>query len=207
MKTKKIIMIAVVMVSVLALQGMVADGEAKINKLKKQVTAKVEGSGAVDQKVKAFVVLKLIPEFTNPVFVKETKAQNAKGVSLDEIKRIDKEWKEAEDELDIHVEKTSNACAQAVVKLVKANSAILEAFVMDNQGANVGQNALTSDYWQGDEAKWQNSYNKGKGGVDVGDVEFDKSVNAQIQQISLPIIDVDGKVVGAICYGINTDSL
>src|SRR3546814_5525775 len=30
-----------------------------------------------------------------------------------------------------------------------------EIFVMDNRGLNVGQSEVTSDYWQGDEAKFQ----------------------------------------------------
>ena len=33
-----------------------------------------------------------------------------------------------------------------------------EIFVMDNKGMNVGQSDITSDYWQGDEAKWIKTY-------------------------------------------------
>ena len=72
---------------------------------------------------------------------------------------------------------------------------------MDNQGAVVGENDLTSDYWQGDEAKWKNSFNGGKGGIDVGKVKFDKSANTQLQQISITIVDGD-KVIGAVTFGI-----
>ncbi|MBN1765801.1 MAG: hypothetical protein JW860_11125 [Sedimentisphaerales bacterium] len=167
----------------------------------------ISTSGAASDEVKNFVQARLLPLCTNSVFIKETQAQNAKGVSLDEIKKIDEEWKNAEDELPIHSEKMGNACAKEIINCVKANPAIIEAFVMDNQGANVGQNALTSDYWQGDEAKWQNSYKDGQGGADVGEVEFDKSANVQLQQISLPIIDGKGQVIGAVCYGINTDKV
>jgi hypothetical protein len=61
---------------------------------------------------------------------------------------------------------------------------------------------LTSDYWQGDEDKWSKSFNGGKGGVDAAKAKFDSSANAVIQQISLPLIDADGTVVGAITFGI-----
>jgi hypothetical protein len=41
-------------------------------------------------KLQKFITEKLIPLCTNPVFVKEVAAQNAKGASLDEIKKIDR---------------------------------------------------------------------------------------------------------------------
>jgi hypothetical protein len=71
----------------------------------------------------------------------------------------------------------------------------------------VCQDSLTSDYWQGDEAKWKNSFNAGKGGVDAGKVSFDKSANAQLQQVSLPIVGSGGKVIGAITFGIAVSEL
>jgi len=52
-----------------------------------------------------------------------------------------------------------------------------------------------------------NSFKEGKGGLDVGKVSLDKSTNTTLQQISLPIIDTDGKAIGAICVGIVTDKL
>ncbi|NLS93339.1 MAG: hypothetical protein GXX96_14375 [Planctomycetaceae bacterium] len=78
---------------------------------------------------------------------------------------------------------------------------------MDNQGANVGQNQLTSDYWQGDEPKWQNSCKDGKGGIDVGENKLDKSSNRTMQHISLPIIDENGRAIGAVTYGLAVDSI
>jgi hypothetical protein len=86
--------------------------------------------------------------------------------------------------------------------MVSGLKAVTEVFVMDNKGGNVGQNNMTSDYWQGDEPKWKNSFNGGKGGIDVGDEKFDKSASAAIQQVSLPIISKDDKVIGAVCFGI-----
>jgi len=78
---------------------------------------------------------------------------------------------------------------------------------MDDQGGVVGENNLTSDYWQGDEEKWTGSYNDTKGGVDVGKEKFDKSANATLQQISLPLIAKGGKVIGAITWGVAVDRL
>ncbi|MDH4248404.1 MAG: PDC sensor domain-containing protein [Deltaproteobacteria bacterium] len=149
----------------------------------------------------------LLPMATNAVFIKTTKAQNAKKVPLDTIKDIDQKWIKAESELPIQKEVRENECAKEVIKQVKAVERIVEAFVMDDQGAVVCENNLTSDYWQGDEEKWTNSYNGGKGGLDVSKVKFDKSANKNLQQISIPVIDKGGKVIGAITFGVDVTGL
>lgn len=176
---------------------------AKVKSLQKQVNS----SGKLGGKVKTFVNQKLMTTLNNDVFVSWTLKQNAKKVSLAEIQRIDKEWKNAEEELPIQAEVTSNQCAKTMTTFAKANSAVLEAFVMDDQGAVVCEHGLTGDYWQGDEAKWKNSFNGGKGGVDVGKIKFDKSANANLQQVSLPLYAEGGKVIGAITFGLVVDNL
>ena len=165
----------------------------------------IDASAASD-KVKAYTKKSLLPLCTNTILVKETKAQNNKKMSLDEIKKIDREWQDAEDELPVQKEKLTNLCARELKRIVSATT-LVEVFVMDNQGAVVGENSLTSDYWQGDEEKWTNSYNGGKGGLDVSKVKFDKSANQSLQQVSLPVIDEAGKVIGAITCGIPVNKL
>ncbi|MCM8542137.1 MAG: hypothetical protein NE328_17845 [Lentisphaeraceae bacterium] len=174
--------------------------------LKADVTKAVNASDKASDKVKAFVVKSLLPLMTNKVFIDETNKQNSLKISLDEIKKIDKEWQAAEDFLPIQEKLTGNACADEINKVIKSIPGIKEAFVMDNQGAVVGENDLTSDYWQGDEDKWQNSYNGGKGGIDVGKIKFDKSANSQLQQVSIPLVDGE-KVIGAITFGIDISKL
>jgi hypothetical protein len=176
-------------------------------KLMESLKAQINGQKGLSAKAKAFAIKELLPLSTNAVFLKETVAQNAKKMPLDEIKRIDELWIKAESMLPIQQEKLNNVCAQEVKKIVKQHPAILEAFVMDDQGGVVGENNLTSDYWQGDEEKWTGSYNDTKGGVDVGKEKFDKSANATLQQISLPLIAKGGKVIGAITWGVAVDRL
>jgi hypothetical protein len=62
----------------------------------------------------------------------------------------------------------------------------------------------TSDYWQGDEAKFIKSYSGGKGAVFVDEVKFDNSTQAYLVQVSVPVKDGD-KAIGAITFGINVD--
>ncbi len=152
--------------------------------------------------VQAFVSEQLSPLMVNEVFVAEVTKQNNLGRSLSDIQKICAEWSNAEEELAIMREMLTNATANELRKVLKDLPQVGEVFVMDNQGANVGQNALTSDYWQGDEAKWKKSFNEGKGGIDFGKPALDKSTNEVLQQVSLPVINKDGEVIGAICFGI-----
>ena len=178
-----------------------------LEELKVRLVKEIDALKEASEELKAFSKTVLIPLCTNAVFVKAVKEQNAKGTSLDEIKEIDKTWVAAEEPLPIHAEKMGNACAKEIMVIVKKNKSIFETFVMDNQGANVGQNELTSDYWQGDEAKWKESFNGGKGGVHIDKAQLDQSTNVVDQKVALPIIDEKGKVIGAACYGLNPDKL
>ena len=100
----------------------------------------------------------------------------------------------------------TNPAAKELGKLEKSKPYFLEVFLMDKQGANVAMTNKTSDYWQGDEAKFTKSYNGGAGGVDIGKVKFDNSSQAYLVQVSVPVMDGD-KAIGALTIGINLDEL
>ena len=79
---------------------------------------------------------------------------------------------------------------------------------MDDKGLNVGQSDVTSDYWQGDEAKWQKSFSAGPGAIFVDKVEKDESTQTFQTQISIAIVDPSSnKVVGAVTVGVDVEQL
>ncbi|MEO0930160.1 MAG: hypothetical protein AAFY14_05850, partial [Pseudomonadota bacterium] len=85
---------------------------------------------------------------------------------------------------------------------------VTEVFVMDDKGLNVAQSVETSDYWQGDEAKWKETYQVGPDALHISDVEFDESTGFYQSQASLAIKDPEsGEVIGAITFGINVQNL
>jgi hypothetical protein len=143
---------------------------------------------------------------TNPALVSAVKSQNAKGMSLDDIKAKDATWRKTTGMDDFMKGIMNNAAAKELKKLESSKPYFLEVFLMDNQGANVAMTNKTSDYWQGDEAKFTKSFNGGAGGVDIGKVKFDKSSQAYLVQVSVPVMD-SGKAIGAITVGINLDEL
>ena len=83
-----------------------------------------------------------------------------------------------------------------------------EIFVMDNKGLNVGQSDVTSDYWQGDEAKWQKTFLVGPKAIHISDVKKDESTQTYQSQLSLPVVDpANNQVIGAITLGVNVEQL
>lgn len=137
--------------------------------------------------------------------VAAVQAQNAKKVPLASIKATDARWI-AGGEAALAKQVTTGACADRLRALLTANPAYDETFAMDDQGAVVCATARTSDYWQGDEAKWERAYAAGKGSVFIDRPKFDESAKARIAQISVPVMDGD-QAIGAITVGVVIEKL
>lgn len=153
------------------------------------------------------------PEWlNNAALVNAVKAQNAKNANLTEaeIITLDKQWRAETSASDQPMIKgvLSNELSTYLSE-VKDNAAgvYTEIFVMDNKGLNVGQSDATSDYWQGDEAKWQRTYLMGADSIHVGEIELDESSQQFQSQVSMPVVDSAGQVIGAVTVGINVDAM
>ncbi len=85
--------------------------------------------------------------------------------------------------------------------VVLKNHVFTEAFLCDKRGAVVGEYPKTSDYWQGDEAKFTECYNMYDGKVFIGQLNFDESTQAYSVQISVPVKDNE-KTIGVLVLGI-----
>ncbi len=148
-----------------------------------------------------------------PEIVAAIKAQNAANAGLDQaqIDELDKTWRaevgNASSTLINGV--LNNPTSDALRAHVEASGgAITEVFVMDEHGLNVAASDVTSDMWQGDEAKFQDTYGKGAGSVHISEVELDESTQRYQGQISLTITDPDtGAPIGAITVGVDAESL
>ena len=158
------------------------------------------------QKVIDLANAKLVKLGADPVIVAAVKAENAKGKTLAKIKEMDKKWRATPGEADFMKALIESECGKHLRKMQESAPFYAEIFVMDNQGANVAMTDKTSDYWQGDEAKFKKSYNGGAGFVFADEVEFDDSTQAYLVQVSVPVKDGD-KVIGAITFGIDVDKV
>ncbi|MBI4791807.1 MAG: hypothetical protein HY789_03525 [Deltaproteobacteria bacterium] len=140
----------------------------------------------------------------DPVIVKAVRDENAKGKTLAQIQEKDAAWKAFAGHADYMKAIMDSECGTHIRKIQENAPYYTEIFVMDNQGANVAMTDKTSDYWQGDEAKFQKSY--AAGAVFIDEVKFDDSTQSYQVQVSVPVMD-NGKAIGAITFGIDVDKL
>jgi hypothetical protein len=163
--------------------------------------------------LKSFAAINVKPWLDEPLIVEAIRAQNAvtSGFDQSKIDTLDGVWREA-------VKTGGDNTVAAVVtgplpdflrgKHKSSGGNIVEIIVMDARGLNVAATKPPSDYWQGDEPKFLNSFGAGKDGVDVGAVEYDDSSGDYIAQLSLPVADPDtGELIGAVTVGIAVSAL
>ncbi len=156
-------------------------------------------------------VLKLVQaEVANlaadPVIVEAVKAQNAKKSSLNAIQKMDKKWQTTPGIAPFMASLMDSPCAKRLKAAQAKQEYYSEIFVVDNQGANVCMTDKTSDYWQGDEAKFTKSFTGGAGRIFVDDVKFDDSSQAYVVQASVPVVE-SGKAIGVLVVSIDVDKV
>lgn len=145
---------------------------------------------------------------TAPVVVNTLRAQNRahEGLSEGQINELDASWRQQViSGGDLITTVLSNPLSLHL-KDLKAQGAgrFTEIFISDNRGLNAGQSDVTSDYWQGDEDKWQVPTASRK--IHIGDVEFDESSQSYQSQVSVPILDA-GEFIGVITVGIDLEQI
>lgn len=163
--------------------------------------------------MRSYVETEVIGWTSDPVLVAAIRAQNDRHAALtsSDISSLDRRWR---DEVEAAARPTidsvlTNAASDFLRERQTASAGVIsEVFVMDNRGLNVAASAATSDYWQGDEPKFTETYGKPAGTMFVDDVEFDESTQSYLGQVSLPILDPDtGQPIGAITVGLNAEML
>ena len=150
---------------------------------------------------------------SDQILIDAIRSQNADtgGYDRARVESLDQTWRaevgtSATPTIDPVLENSASDFLREQV--AKSNGRITEVFVMDAQGLNVATSAVTSDYWQGDEDKFQKTHGAGPGAVHFGDVEFDESSQTYQGQISITIVDPDtGAPIGAMTVGVDAESL
>jgi len=165
-------------------------------------------AGPHDNKVRALLASDAAAWLSDPMLIDAIKRQNAEHANLSQrdIDRLDKKWrkeKKAKDRPMIS-KVLNNELSQFLKKIANnSNELYSEIFIMDNKGLNVGQSDITSDYWQGDEAKWQKTYLAGPDSLHIAKIKYDSSSRRFQIQASIPIIDPTTKAnIGAVTLGL-----
>lgn len=82
-----------------------------------------------------------------------------------------------------------------------------ELFVSDQQGLVVAMSQPTSDYWQGDEAKFLQSRDLQPGQLLIEGVRYDDSSQRFLAQLHAPLFDAEGVRLGTLTFGMDIEAV
>jgi len=139
--------------------------------------------------------------------------QNGKhaGLAEDEIIDLDQMWRaehDADDQPLISATLTNPLSSYLTRIQAQAIGLYTEIFVMDAKGLNVGQSNISSDYWQGDEAKFQKTFPVGPTEVFVDEPEFNDRLGIWVTQVNMTIAESSKtRAIGAVTVEINLSEL
>lgn len=125
--------------------------------------------------------------------VKAVQASNALREDLAAVKKKDQAW--AHDPR-LRAEVLGRPCSARLRELVADDPFVVEAFVMDERGALACATVATSDYWQGDEAKWQKTFQQGLPAF-IDEPALDASTGVYALQLSVPMAEGERRI-GAV---------
>jgi len=158
--------------------------------------ATLRAQAAVEVKQMALARVRLAEQIAaDPELRKAVLAKNAEGESRQTIEARDREWA-ANPAAPLRKALTTSPCANRLRERIKIDPLVVEAILMDEKGANVCVSRETSDYWQGDEDKWQKPFVEGRAAF-VDEPAFDASSATYAVQLSVPVLDA-AKRVGAL---------
>lgn len=171
----------------------------------------VPAAGASD--IPEAVVAELRDMMVSNVALISLAAQNQRLAGLDQarIDELDKQWR-AETESDnqpLIAQLMGNPLSSYLIrKKAESNGLFAELFVFDATGMNVGQSSVTSDYWQGDEDKYLQTFAVGPDAVFVDAIEYNDETRQRRRQVNFTIVDPEtGESIGGATVEINVDEL
>lgn len=128
-----------------------------------------------------------------------------------EIDALDKQWVAERETADkpLIAATLSNPLSVYLARLQGRSLGLYaEIFVMDQNGLNVGQSSITSDFWQGDEAKFQKTFNVSGDALFIDEPEWDDAARIWRGQVSFTLTDTDkGTPIGAVTMEVNLTEL
>ncbi|MBB3591515.1 hypothetical protein FHX08_001859 [Rhizobium sp. BK529] len=147
-----------------------------------------------------------------PVVVKAIEEQNAKFRDVSEMDMLvlDETYRAEVAQGDLQMVKA--LMAKPISHYLKSKQddsqgTILEFFVTDCHGLNVGQSIVTTDYWQGDEDKFLKTFAVGSRDIYISQAERNESTQRLETQASFVVTDERGEPIGTATVTIAIDAL
>ncbi|WP_119304669.1 hypothetical protein [Dongia deserti] len=176
-------------------------------------TASFANEAEIKAKAESYTKSEIAKWVADADVVAALNAANAANAGYDQgkIDELDKQWRaEVGAAARPLIDQIMGSAASVKAKgwCSGAGGVVTEIILMDNKGLNVGICDATSDYWQGDEAKYKNTFTKGAGTVFVDDVEQDASTQKFQVQTSMTVVDpASGQPIGVVTVGLDAEGL
>ncbi|UJW74632.1 hypothetical protein [Rhizobium sp. SL42] len=139
-------------------------------------------------------------------------AQNAAKSDLaqEKIDELDKMWRAEQEAADkpLIAATLSNPLSVYLARMQGRSLGLYaEIFIMDQNGLNVGQSSITSDFWQGDEDKFQKTYDVADDALFIDEAEWDDEAKIWRSQVSFTLTDTNKAKIGAVTVEVNLTEL
>jgi hypothetical protein len=176
------------------------------------LVALIPGVGRAQAPVDDKVISDIRVWLDSPVVSTILEARRTETATLEQaaIDALDKRWRAEREQEDQPLVASVMASPLSTYLLrIQAMSAGLytEIIMMDAKGLNAGLSSISSDYWQGDEAKFQKTFEVGPDAVFVDEAEHHDATGQDRAQVNLAIADAKGAPLGAVAVEVNLTEL
>lgn len=122
---------------------------------------------------------------------------------------LDEEWREAfQQGNDADVARLVDETLSDQLRMLEVDreGLITELILTDREGMNIAISDMTSDFWQGDEAKFTEAWGLEPGQLQFGPVTYDESTRLFQVHVSRPVYHPEsGAPLGVIIVGVNVE--
>lgn len=144
-----------------------------------------------------------------PDIIAAVQAQNRRhqNLTIPDIMKLDQQWLDERGTQDSPLidQVTSTELSQRLAEQQRdSNGLITEIIVTDRFGLNVGVSEITTDYWQGDEAKFSEAFFNRTNAIYEGQLEYDQSTQGYQVHISSQMRDpASDEIIGVLIIGLD----
>lgn len=128
------------------------------------------------------------------------------------LREKDRDWQDAKGKNALAGEIVGRPVSSFLRRVASVSPAYREIFLTDRYGAVVAATNPTTDYFQADEAWWQQAFAEGESGaIFLGNVRFDPSAGTYALEVAVPVRGPEGEtpteVVGLLKTLVDADDL
>jgi methyl-accepting chemotaxis protein len=109
------------------------------------------------------------------------------GGNAGRAEALDAKWIAADERDELLADRLGNPLANELIAFRTAFPDHVEVFATDRWGGLAASTNRTSDYYQADEPWWQAAWSEGRGGVFIGQPEYDESARSFSINFAVPV--------------------